>query len=154
MTFFFYKRRLNSTQVAVGHVFFDNGKHFFHFFFALPGYSAADKVAAINEILQKIAFGSLYKTGGFFHAFDSVELFRDGGAELVIDDAGQQKVYRFVDGRHIEAFQPYRFGVFFGRIFDIHGDVIDKVLRNQLFSQRGIGSVRVELNLKAESLYF
>ena len=109
--------------------------------------SAIENSTRIDEILQIIRLCAAYEFGDPAHGIGIVKLADEGGAKLVVDAREHNEGERRADELDVEIADSDGLRIFFGRIFDIHRDLVAKSLGNYICKPFGVGSVGVKLDL-------
>jgi len=113
---------------------------------------AAEDSLGCPKALEKIGLIRPQHGGNGNKIFHFVIGAADGGAELVGDTAGFEKYHALLGLFGCQLGKADRFGVFFPRVFHVHGDIIDKAAVDNIFELHGKKAVGVNFNRKAHVL--
>ena len=104
-----------------------------------------EDIPRIPEVLDGKLLGPAKPEGNVCKGVLIVELGGDGGAELIVHSAGEEKRCRAADGGEIHGSKAAGFGVPGGAVFDVHGHKVHQFFRDQRLEQVGEGAVSVSL---------
>lgn len=104
-----------------------------------------DATVVVVVFLNEITRRARNEIGDFLHIALGVELFDEGCAELEIDAALLEHLHALQNFAHIDIVNADGVSVFFGAVFDVHCNVIDELVVQNLFEDVGAQAVGVEL---------
>jgi len=125
-----------------------------HFGFCEAGELPVDEISGVHEALQKVSVAAGDPFGRLGKTFPGMEFAYHRGAEFIRHGSGKKKADAFLDFRQIKRRKSDCFGVFGLGIFDIHGDVIDKLPFDERFQLIREAAVGIELDRIAERFDF